>query len=240
MRYLHLVWAALMRRKTRTAFTLLSVVAAFLLFGLLESVNSVVTDAGHAIGAAHRLITVSKTSLMGGLPVSLEAQIRTVPGVQMVSSETLFGGTYQSPKNGIAVIAVPRNFWDLRTGFTLSASGRRAFDTTRTGAIVGAGLARGVGFDLCPRLKALKDRHLFLPRGSEIPAILSSVCHAHLDPAKIEAQWDRMVHLFASVHSGHTSAINALTRFGSAARGDPLYEALVQLRQLLRTVFLAD
>ena len=101
-------------------------------------------------------------------------------------------------------------------------------------------LARGVGFDLCPRLKALKDRHLFLPRGSEVPAILSSVCHAHLDPAKIQAQWDRMVHLFASVHSGHTSAINALTRFDSAARGDPLYEALVQLGQLLRTVSLAD
>jgi TnpA family transposase len=42
------------------------------------------------------------------------------------------------------------------------------------------------------------------------------------------------------VHSGHTSAINALARYGSAARGDPLYEALAQLGRLLRTVFLAD
>jgi TnpA family transposase len=104
----------------------------------------------------------------------------------------------------------------------------------------GMALSRGVGFDLCPRLKALKDRHLFLQRGCEVPAILSSICHANLDPTKIEAQWDRMVHLFASVHTGHTSAINALARFGSAARGDPLYEALVQLGQLLRTIFLAD
>jgi hypothetical protein len=40
--------------------------------------------------------------------------------------------------------------------------------------------------------------------------------------ANFEAQWDRMAHLFTSVHSGHTSAINALTCFGSAARGDPL------------------
>jgi TnpA family transposase len=59
-------------------------------------------------------------------------------------------------------------------------------------------------------LKALKDRHLFLPRGSEIPEILSSICHANINLTKIEAQWDRMVQLFASVHSGHTSAINAL------------------------------
>jgi TnpA family transposase len=38
----------------------------------------------------------------------------------------------------------------------------------------------------------------------------------------------------------HTSAINALARFGCAARGDPLHEALAQLGRLLRTVFLAD
>ncbi len=142
MKFLHLVWAALMRRKTRTIFTLLSVVAAFLLFGLLESVNSVITDAGHSIGAAHRLITVSKTGLMTALPVSLEAQIRTVPGVQMVSSETMFGGVYQNGKNGIAVMAVPRNFWDLHTSFKLSAAARRAFDTTQTAAVVGAALAK--------------------------------------------------------------------------------------------------
>ena len=32
----------------------------------------------------------------------------------------------------------------------------------------------------------------------------------------------------------------ALARFGSAARGDPIYEAGVQLGRLLRTTFLAD
>ena len=48
------------------------------------------------------------------------------------------------------------------------------------------------------------------------------------------------MHLVASVHSGHTSAIQVLARFGAASRGDPLYEALAQLGRLLRTVFLAD
>ena len=46
MKYLHLVWAALFRRKTRTIFTLLSVLAAFLLFGLLDSVRSAFASAG--------------------------------------------------------------------------------------------------------------------------------------------------------------------------------------------------
>jgi hypothetical protein len=35
------------------------------------------------------------------------------------------------------------------------------------------------------RLKALKDRHLFLPRGSEIPEILSSICHANILIARV-------------------------------------------------------
>ena len=142
MKFLHLVWAALTRRKARTAFTLLSVMAAFLLFGLLESVGSAFTSVGQSIGAAHRLVTISKTGLMSLLPLSLESQIRTVPGVQRVTSETFFGGTYQKPSNFINVLAVGRDFWDLNTSMRLSAGARRAFATTQTGAIVGAALAR--------------------------------------------------------------------------------------------------
>jgi TnpA family transposase len=89
-------------------------------------------------------------------------------------------------------------------------------------------LARGVGLDLCPRLKDLSDRHLFLPRGSEIPENLKGICHATLDPTKAARHWATMVHLFASVHSGHSNAITVLARYGSAARGEPLYEAMVQ------------
>ena len=39
MKYLPLVWRNLIRRKTRTAFTLLSIVVAFLLFGILAALN---------------------------------------------------------------------------------------------------------------------------------------------------------------------------------------------------------
>ena len=39
MTYLHLVWAELFRRKTRTFLTLVSILAAFLLFGLLDGVR---------------------------------------------------------------------------------------------------------------------------------------------------------------------------------------------------------
>ena len=89
-------------------------------------------------------------------------------------------------------------------------------------------LARLVGFDLCPRLKELKQRHLFVPRGMDIPAEIAAVFDASIDIDLIEKHWDTLVHLAA------------LARFGSAARGEPVYEAGVQLGRLLRTAFLAD
>ena len=101
-------------------------------------------------------------------------------------------------------------------------------------------LARLLGFDLCPRLKDLKQRQLFVPRGMAIPAEIASVCVANVDLSLVESHWDALVHLTASVMSGHASAVAALARFGSSARGDPIYEAGVQLGRLLRTAFLAD
>ena len=80
--------------------------------------------------------------------------------------------------------------------------------------------ARLLGFDLCPRLKELKQRHLFVPRGTKVPAEIAAVCEANVDVALIEKHWDSLVHLAASVMSGHASAVAALARFGSAAQGD--------------------
>lgn len=101
-------------------------------------------------------------------------------------------------------------------------------------------LSRLLGFDLCPRLRELRQRHLFVPRGMTIPVEIAAVCEASVDTTLIEAHWDQLVHLAASVQTGHASAVTALARFGSAARGDPIYDAGVQLGKLLRTAFLAD
>ncbi|MGA0573098.1 Tn3 family transposase [Variovorax sp. VNK109] len=101
-------------------------------------------------------------------------------------------------------------------------------------------LSRLLGFDLCPRLRELRQRHLFVPRGMTIPVEIAAVCEASVDTTLIEAHWDQLVHLAASVQTGHASAVTALARFGAAARGDPIYDAGVQLGKLLRTAFLAD
>ncbi len=50
MKYFSLVWAQLFRSRTRTLLTLLSVVAAFLLFGMLDSVRTMTATVAIELG----------------------------------------------------------------------------------------------------------------------------------------------------------------------------------------------
>jgi putative ABC transport system permease protein len=148
MKYLHLIWAALFRRKARTIFTLLSVLAAFLLFGLLDSVRTAFADAGNSVAGVDRLLTISKVSFTVSLPKSLQGRIENIPGVKQVTYANWFGGVYQDPKNFFANEAVASNFFDVYNEFVLPAEQVQAFANTRTGAVVGAALANKFGWKI--------------------------------------------------------------------------------------------
>ena len=152
MKYLQLVWAALLRRKARTAFTLLSVVAAFLLFGLLDSVRGAFAGAGSGVAGLNRLMTVSKISFTLQLPKSLLEPMRAVPGVADVTYANWFGGVYQDSKNFFPNEAVAGNFLDAYPEWKISAEERAAFRNTRTGAVVGAALAQRFHWRLGTRI----------------------------------------------------------------------------------------
>jgi putative ABC transport system permease protein len=142
VKYMHLIWAALFRRKTRTILTLVSIIAAFLLFGLLDAVRTSFSQAGQSANGAQRLQTSSKLSFIQTLPQSLEAQIGAVQGVKTVTYANWFGGAYQDPHNQVFSFAVEPNYLDLYPEVAVSAAERKAFDETRTGALVGERLAQ--------------------------------------------------------------------------------------------------
>ena len=145
MKYLSLVWAQLFRSKTRTLLTLLSVVTAFLLFGMLDSVR-VAFNAGGSVDGANRLVTTSRLSITQSLPVRLEQQIRTVPGVKDVTYAMWFGGIYQDPKNFFPSFSVAPNYFDVYTNLQLPPEQLKAFQDTQTGAVVGEALAKEFGW----------------------------------------------------------------------------------------------
>ena len=142
MKYLHLVWASLFRRKTRTLLTLVSIIAAFLLFGLLDAVRTSFDQAGQSANGARRLQTGARLSFIQPLPASLEPQIAAIPGVKRVTYANWFGGAYQDPHNQVFSFAVPPNYLDLFPEVAVTAAERKAFDETRIGALVGEQLAQ--------------------------------------------------------------------------------------------------
>jgi len=141
MKYLHLIWASLFRRKTRTILTLVSIIAAFLLFGMLDGVRTSFANAGKSAVGAERLQTGSKLSFIETLPSSLEAQIARVPGVKQVGYANWFGGAYQDPHNQVFTFAVSQNYLDLYPEISVTPTERKAFDTTGDGVLVGEALA---------------------------------------------------------------------------------------------------
>ena len=147
MKYFHLIWAALFRSKTRTLLTLLSVVAAFLLFGMLDSVR-VAFNSGGSIAGADRLVVASRLSITQMLPYSLLSQIESTKGVKKIAYAAWFGGIYQDPKNFFPNFSVSPSYLDLFPEFTIPPEQRKVFDDDRTGAIVGASLAKRFGWKI--------------------------------------------------------------------------------------------
>jgi putative ABC transport system permease protein len=148
MKYFSLIWAQLFRSRTRTLFTLLSIVTAFLLFGMLDSVRVAFASGGSSVAGANRLVVASRLSITQSLPIRLESQIRQVEGVSDVTYAMWFGGIYQDQKNFFPNFSVAPNYFDLMTEFDIPKEQVEAFRTTRTGAIVGESLAKQFGWKI--------------------------------------------------------------------------------------------
>ncbi|WP_313144359.1 FtsX-like permease family protein [Stenotrophomonas sp.] len=147
MKYFSLVWAQLFRSRTRTLLTLLSVVAAFLLFGMLDSVR-VAFNSGGSVEGANRLVTASRLSITQSLPIRLETQIRQVDGVRDVAYGMWFGGIYQDPKNFFPNFSVSPNYFDVYRELQIDPAQLEDWKQTRTGAIVGETLANQFGWKI--------------------------------------------------------------------------------------------
>lgn len=142
MKYFHLIWAALFRRKTRTFLTLASILAAFLLFGLLDGIRSSFAQLGQNADGAQRLQTASKLSFIETLPMSLQSRIQQVDNIEAVTHANWFGGAYQNPRNQLFTFAVAPNYLDLYPEIEVAQSQRDAWARTRTGILVGEAMMK--------------------------------------------------------------------------------------------------
>jgi putative ABC transport system permease protein len=152
MRFLPLIWSGLWRKKSRATLMLLQIATAFLLFGLLQGLNSGIKQ---VIGKAHqdRLIVGSSVSLDDTLPSSLYDRLKTIPGVKEVTPLTQFQGQYQRAGQNIAITAVdPAAFFNIYLEYSVSKAQVMALKANRTGAIIGSAAAGRYGLKVGDRL----------------------------------------------------------------------------------------
>lgn len=152
MKYFHLVWAALFRRKTRTFLTLASILAAFLLFGLLDGVRTSFAQLGQSAEGAQRLQTTARLSMIETLPLSLGSRIARLDNVEAVTWANWFGGAYQNPRNQLFTFAVAPNYLDLYPEAEVDPQQLEAWKRTRTGILVGEALMRRFGWKVGQRI----------------------------------------------------------------------------------------
>jgi putative ABC transport system permease protein len=146
MKYLMLVWAGLWRKKTRTILTMLSIVVAFLLFGLLQGINQGI-KLGLGDSGNNRLWTTSRMSAVSSMPASLMDRMQTVKGVRTIAHMSFFGGYFQDAKNTIPAFVT--NLDKLAIVYPelhITPEQLAAMKATRPGALIGRPLAKKYGW----------------------------------------------------------------------------------------------
>jgi putative ABC transport system permease protein len=133
------------RHRLRLAFTIASIVIAFLLFGLLWAVRHAL-GAGVEVAGADRLITTHKTSIIQGVPRAYLTRVRQLGEVRGASSLSWFGGYYQDPRVQLGVFAVDTNYFELYPEVELRRSQLEDWQSDRATAIVGPAIAERYGW----------------------------------------------------------------------------------------------
>jgi putative ABC transport system permease protein len=141
------VIANLFRKRTRTILTLLSVIMAFLLFGLLQSVNTIFNAGADFVGAT-RLMVQARVSFTQPLPVSLVPKLEAIPGVARVAYQQWFGGVWQENTPLIMFSVDPQRYRDVYPEYVMADAQWQTFARTRTGIVVGKQLADQYGWKI--------------------------------------------------------------------------------------------
>lgn len=140
-KYLPLLWANLGRKRLRTSLTIASIIVAFLLFGLMQTLRVALTGSPDLAGV-DRLVTLHKISIIQSFPLSYLNRIRAVEGVKVATTSNWFGGVYQNERNQLAVFGVDvPSFLEVYDDYKLSPEAKDAWLKDRTSAVVGKVLA---------------------------------------------------------------------------------------------------
>ena len=142
MKYRHLIFANLFRKKIRTTLTLGSFAVALFLFGLLSAVRGAFNQ-GVEIAGANRVVVINKVSLIQPLPISYEEKLARIPGITLVTHDNWFGGVYQDERNFFPQFAIEdETYRQMFPDLIVPDDQWTAFVADQQGAIIGEDLVK--------------------------------------------------------------------------------------------------
>lgn len=141
MYYLQFLLSNLGRKKARTILTVLSIMIAFLLFGLLRSLAAAF-DQGAEIAGEDRLVSINKISLIQPLPEAYLPKVNALDGVDKATSANWFGGYYQDPKNQFPQFPIiAEDYFEIyKEMIALPDEQMQAWKKNRIGVVIGKAL----------------------------------------------------------------------------------------------------
>jgi putative ABC transport system permease protein len=142
LKFLPLFFANLRRKPVRTTLTIASIIVAFLLFGLLKTMEGALSLAADLAGV-DRLATMHKVSMIQTFPISYVNRVRTVDGVLEATPFVWLGGIYQNERNQVSAQGTePETFLEVYPEYKLPHEQRADWFADRTSAIVGRATAQ--------------------------------------------------------------------------------------------------
>jgi putative ABC transport system permease protein len=150
VKFLPLVWAMLWRSRLRTWLTFLSIVVAFVLFGVLDSVSKTFL-LGVRLAGDDRIVVTYRQGLTKLLPIAYRRRIEGVDGVTAVQPTMFLPGWYQDPRNQVQTMALDPNV-NVDSRVLVSPEHAKAFQTQRTGVLAGKALAEQYGWKVGDRI----------------------------------------------------------------------------------------
>jgi putative ABC transport system permease protein len=152
VKFFPLIWSSLRRKMARTVFTMLSVTIAFMLFGLLQGVNTWLGNFG-ASSNANRLYVASRVSQLQSLPSAYLSRIERVAGVRRATYIGAIAGIYQEKGNDVVALATdPAAIFAIYPEWRVEPAQLQALTRTRDGAVVGEPLMRAYGWKMGDRV----------------------------------------------------------------------------------------
>lgn len=142
-----LIWHNLWRNKLRTVLTMGSVAVSLFLFTMLRAVVESMEAVAASSMSQLRLVVHQRTTMTRLLPLGYGPKIAALAGVKAVCAVRWFGGRIESSAEQFPSLAADCDTMpDVYTDFDLTSADIAAWRTERQAAIVGAGLAKRMGW----------------------------------------------------------------------------------------------